>query len=118
MPFKTDLIVKADISHDGMWIVHDPLEYLTDSGVDIVVPAGFPTDLASIPRIAQSVIEVNGKHRRAAVIHDYLYHFGIGTREDADGILKEAMLRDGVNEEEAIVIYEAVRLGGASHWKS
>ncbi len=39
--------------------------------VVITVPKGFKTDLASIPRIFQSLIPKLGHHIRPAIVHDY-----------------------------------------------
>lgn len=39
----------------------------------IVVPAGFVTDIASVPRPAWGFILPTGLHTAAAVLHDFLY---------------------------------------------
>jgi hypothetical protein len=38
------------------------------------------------------------------------------TREDADNVLKEALIAQGVGEYEADAIYLGVRVGGVSHY--
>lgn len=45
------------------------------SGVTIEVEAGFETDFASIPRLADDLFGLNpmGRHNKAVVIHDKLY---------------------------------------------
>ncbi|MEO0912849.1 MAG: DUF1353 domain-containing protein [Pseudomonadota bacterium] len=40
---------------------------------EIVVPRGFITDLASVPRFLRPLVGVVGPHLEAAVVHDYLY---------------------------------------------
>ena len=39
----------------------------------VIVPRGFETDFASIPRTARLLIPKLGRYNKAAVIHDYLY---------------------------------------------
>ena len=58
--------------------------------IRINVPAGFVTDLASVPRVFWSLIPPEGKVDEPSVVHDYLYAKGgdlrIGkfSRADAD----------------------------------
>ena len=42
-------------------------------GEQIVIPKGFRTDLASVPRVFHSVINTYGDFIIAAIIHDWLY---------------------------------------------
>lgn len=118
----------------SLWGLQRPLVYTTgDDGDTITVPAGFVTDLASVPRWAWMLIPPDGPWVKAAIIHDYLYATG-GTgiwkkheasisrprpysRAEADAIMREAMENRGVGVIFRNVIYLAVRLGGASGWK-
>lgn len=94
---------------------------------EIVVPVGFVTDFASIPRAALWYVDDDDPAILfASVVHDYLYtrkgDLGLGTRftfsrQDADKVLREAMLASGARPAQAWVVYQAVRLGGGSHWK-
>src|SRR5689334_1061409 len=65
------------VGDDRTWIVVTPLEYrIGDTTDKIVVPAGFVTDLASIPRAFWGppfFLTPAGQYSRAAIIHDYLY---------------------------------------------
>lgn len=85
----------------------------------ITVPKGFVNDLASIPRVFRSLIPVDGKHRGAAVIHDYLYALKGAipsdahlTRKACDQIFLEAMKVSGVSFIKRHTMYQAVRVGG------
>lgn len=49
---------------------------VSGNGYKIVVPAGFETDFASIPRLFWRICPPWDRHMRAAVVHDYLYSFG------------------------------------------
>ena len=91
------------------------------SGAYIVVPSGFETDFASVPRMFWSIIPPWGKYGKAAIVHDYLYQTlsatsiktGIRyTRKDADDIFLEAMGVLGVPTWKKYLMYWAVRLFG------
>lgn len=65
---------------------------------EIVVPRGTVNNLASIPKPLRSLINVNGPHRPAAALHDYLYQVKgklsedlILSRSACDKIFLEAM---------------------------
>jgi hypothetical protein len=76
----------------------------------IVVPSGFPTDLASIPRLFRFLIVKNGRHRPAAIVHDWLCRQGLAfSRVRADKIFREAMKLRGVPAIRRWAMYVAVR---------
>lgn len=84
----------------------------------IVVPAGYVTDFASIPRIFWNILPPTGQYGKAAVIHDYLYSVGSGnrySRVQADEIFREAMQILGVGTIRRTLMFRAVRLFG---WKA
>jgi hypothetical protein len=81
-----------------------------------LVPKGFITDLASIPKPLRGLIEVNGKHRKAAVLHDYLYCSQMLARKDADALFLEAMELLGVSTLQRNVMWLGVRAGGGLYW--
>lgn len=92
---------------------------ITNEPYLIVIPEGFINDLASIPRIFRSIVPQIGKHRGAAVVHDYLYSRkgkmkgGVTlTRKQCDKIFLEAMKVAGVRFTRRHVMYQAVRVGG------
>lgn len=79
----------------------------------IVVPVGFKTDFASIPWFLQSLIQVNGPHIHAAVVHDYLCVHGKDveiSQQDADLVFLEAMKVLGVRPTQRRAMYRGVRL--------
>jgi hypothetical protein len=85
----------------------------TDS---IIVPAGFVTDFASIPRPLWASLSPVDDYKLAAVVHDYLYWFQPCTRQEADNLLVIAMTEEGVAERYRTSIYRGLRLGGAQAW--
>lgn len=124
MPFLTSLVMKPHGSNN--WILTEELHYGTHQGQLIKIHAGFVTDLASIPRAARLLIPVNGRHREAAVLHDYLYS-NKGkfrdkrnephtkhewTRLQCDRLFHIAMLECRVPKWKAQLMYWAVRAGG------
>jgi hypothetical protein len=86
------------------------------SGPEVVVPAGFVTDLASIPRIFWSVLPTDGVYTFPAIVHDYLYWTQTHPREVADDVLRQGMDDMKVPAVDAWAIYKAVRLGGGGAW--
>jgi hypothetical protein len=105
-----------------VWALSTPLIYAAGpAGAAVIVPAGYVTDLASIPRFAWSLgFAPDGPWAKAAVVHDYLYATrglsGRYSRAQADGILDQAMAALGVPAWRRAVIWAAVRLGGAGGW--
>ncbi|EDQ6553546.1 DUF1353 domain-containing protein [Salmonella enterica subsp. enterica] len=96
------------------WRVHEPFEfYLSDDNSDIIsVPAGFVTDLASVPRIFWALLPPDGKYAKAAIIHDYLYDNALRTKKEADKIFLDGMTVLGVPKWKCTLMYWAVRLFG------
>ncbi len=82
----------------------------------LIVPAGFVTDLASVPDIAEPLLPRNGEYSTAAIIHDYLYWTQSCTREQADNLMSIVMKETGVAPWKALLIYGAVRLAGQRAW--
>jgi hypothetical protein len=110
-------LVEADDTDTGRWILFQPLVFDSKvAGRIITVPAGFPTDLASTPRIP-IIYEVCGNiAARAAVVHDYLYTSGRESRAIADAVLREACEVIGVSWWQRWAMWAGVRIGGASHY--
>lgn len=78
----------------------------------VVVPTGFKTDFASLPRFARVFINRNGKSRPAAVVHDYLCVRQSVSRKRADQIFLEALKYCGVGVVTRYTMYAAVRAYG------
>ena len=87
------------------------LSYITRAGKVIYVPRGFITDGASIPKAFWSTIgsPFTGKYKRAAMVHDWLYHTVSTTRIYADQIFLEIMKERGVSLWKRLSMYRAVR---------
>jgi len=84
----------------------------------ITVPAGFVTDLASIPQLFWNLLPPFGKYTEAAVVHDWLYRNHLYSRPTCDAILLEAMQLCGVNWFQRQLIYRNVRAFGWAAWST
>jgi len=84
---------------------------------DIIVPAGFITDGASIPRGLRWLFPHGGRKFVAAVVHDYLYRNKAGTRLEADELFFRLMIHNGVPTWRAQMLFMGVRLGGWLTWQ-
>ena len=99
-----------------LYRINQDLVYVSDIAGTITVPAGFVSDLASIPRLPLIYLLLNGIADEPGVVHDYLYSTGKVPRAMADQVLREACLLTGVPAWKADLIYVGVRVGGASHY--
>ncbi|EAS8529845.1 DUF1353 domain-containing protein [Salmonella enterica] len=100
------------------WRVYEPFEfYLSDDNSDVIsVPAGFITDLATVPRIFWILLPPDGKYAKAAIIHDYLYDNALRTKYEADRIFLDGMKVLGVPRWKRTIMYLAVRLFGRGNY--
>lgn len=115
MPFLTRLAVvfagAPQKNAQANFVLLEPLEYLSGTGEKYTVPATFTTDFASVPRlpILYAVFGNRGHSVRPAVLHDYLCRFDVVPRAQADRLFYQAMLDDGMPENDAMSMYWAVR---------
>lgn len=69
-------------------------------------------DGASVPRMAWWFCPPDGRHRRAAFIHDLDYALKLRPKKEADLAFYQNLLADGVGRKSAWLMYQAVhRLG-------
>lgn len=99
------------------WKLTEAFSYKTNAGDTILVPAGFVTDFASVPKF-MFWRRNTGSYGKAAVIHDSLYQFNGVTRSRADAIFLEAMTNSGVGWFTRHSFYLGVRLGGWKPWNA
>jgi len=116
--FLTSLLMEnATGLDDGRWRLMAPLIYDSDvAGKVIVVPTGFITDLASVPRVPIAYMLAGGSSNEASVVHDYLYSQHLVDRATADAVLREASAVTGVPAWRRAIMWAAVRAFGGSHW--
>jgi hypothetical protein len=123
----TEPVQKGD---DHFWILGGPLVVnLLDPAATIIVPAGFVTDGASVPYLAQVFTRWfpwDEPQRWAAIVHDWAYccngrpvpgHIDLGdlpiyTKPFADRAFRATLTAAGASRIRATAMYWAVRLFG------
>ena len=95
--------------------------------IRVVIPVGFETDLASVPRLPLVFLLWGDRAHREAVLHDYLYRCNAVLmrgenrvspveKEDADWYFREAMIGQGNSWGVYHPMYLGVRCAGASSY--
>jgi hypothetical protein len=88
-------------------------------GDTLVIPEGFLTDLASVPRLPLVFWWYGGRARKASVPHDFLYQRHLVGKATADQVFLEAMaLIDDLPAPIRWTMYQGVVWGGGSAWRS
>lgn len=77
-----------------------------------IIPKGFRSDLASIPRMFWRFLPPWGCWRRAAFCHDALYRLGMFSRSECDTMFFHLMSHDRVHPAAKWLLYLGVRIGG------
>ena len=118
---------KPSVTYDvemGMWIVTEdyPITVSNGKGLELalLLPDGYITDLASIPRFLWRIIAPFELSITAPLVHDFLYRNGgcrTFTREETDLIFLWIMKKEGVIWWRRNLAYPAVRVFGRSSWK-
>jgi hypothetical protein len=99
------------------WTILQPLIYQSDiARTVIVVPEGFVTDFASVPRIPLVFLVAGDEGHLAAVVHDFLYSRQDVPRSLADAVFREAMGASGEPGWRSWLMWAGVRLGGWVAW--
>ena len=102
----------------GNWVMTEPFNYI-GNGVDLLIPRGFKTDLASIPRFLWRVIAPFELSLTGPIVHDWLYRtcgLGCYDREDVDRLFRDIMKDEGVSAWRREVAYRGVRIFGGAAW--
>ncbi|WP_312244403.1 DUF1353 domain-containing protein [Stutzerimonas nitrititolerans] len=118
MPFESDLELRH-VPGSELWKVVTPLQYRTAGKRLVIVPVGYRTDLASVPRLAWRIVPRDHvQARRPAVVHDFIYtHLTHRfTKREADKIFHAALLEEGMSKPLAWLMHAAVRIGGRGNW--
>lgn len=108
--------LKVEFSENGdEAIIIEEFTYGVDDK-NYVVPIGFVTDFASVPRFAQIIVPRIGKYTKATVIHDYWYKNATNTKKWADKEFLRAMLLLSTPKWQAYIMYMAVKLFGKGNY--
>lgn len=112
--------MKVELLHSSKLRVRllEPMFTPNYGSTTYIIPAGFESDLATVPRPLWHIFPPFGKYARAAVIHDYCY-FKLRermTRKEADQLFLDVMKRDGVGRVTRYCMYSAVRCFAWVYW--
>lgn len=127
MPFRSKHLHVSRVD-ERTWRLRHALTYegTTDT---IVVPAGYETDFASVPRCLQWLAPSTGKYTLAAILHDYLCDNiqngcallpvpvdpdvprPMPTSREADGLFRRVMREEGVGVVQRWLLWSGVRIG-------
>lgn len=111
--------LRAEQLDHKRWRLLEDLRYISAYARTLfVVPSGFVTDFASVPRLPFVYLFAGNTAHRPAVVHDWLYQLhppGI-TRSDADRIFLEAMSAERLDVPRRYLMWIGVRLFAGSSW--
>lgn len=110
----------AELLPDGRWRLRRNLVYESARHGRIVVPEGFVTDFASVPRVPAVYWLTGNAAHQAAVVHDWLYRRQTVSRRTADAVLLEASACSLPREPRwrRVVMWAGVRLFGWIAWRA
>lgn len=96
------------------WRLLEPVCY-AGNDQNFLVPEGYVTDFASVPRICIWLIPKYGLYTQAAILHDYLLTdclpAGKVSSNDADGLFRRALRELGVPPVRRWLMWTGVRWG-------
>jgi hypothetical protein len=97
------------------WLLVAPFEFV--DGVDFVhVPAGFVSDLNSVPRVVWWWFPKT-ESPAAGLVHDFLYRYpGKRTREQVDKMHLRILELLGVRKSKRMAAYYGIRIGSGGAW--
>lgn len=131
----TRSLVLEDTGDGRHWSLFAAIRYeigKEGSGHYVDIPAGFITDLASVPRVLHSLVPPTGRGNASSVLHDYLYqhpyfyyrlpgsrvaNLSMLDRLACDQIFYEALRVQGAGWLRAQAMYRGVRIGGWRPWR-
>lgn len=103
----------------GTWRLLAPLAYRSDLlDTIVVVPAGFLTDFASVPRLPVAYLLTANRGHEAAVLHDWAYSTHFVIRAQADDLFAEALEAGGEPAWRRGLMWAGVRVGGWWAWEA
>lgn len=114
--FLTNLDCRA--LDDRRWELLGPLVYESDvAKMTVIVPKGFVTDLASVPRIPLVYTLFGDRAHYESVPHDYLYQTHLTSKAIADKVFREAMGVRGKSRFVVWAMYAGVVIGGGPSYR-
>lgn len=114
-------IGKVIVEQDGSWwILQRAFAYVEDEPSNrIVVPAGFVTDFASVPRLFWNFCPpADPEYSAAAIVHDRLYETHELTKAETDDLFYRAMKVNGTPRWKRKLIWAAVHWFGGKAYET
>lgn len=105
-------------SYLDKWVTQKGFSITLPDGIKLYIPAKFPYDKGSIPRLVWWWFPRDDRKAVIAVlVHDFLYHHRMLTRARADRIFYDLLRLEGMRWSKAAAAYIGVRLGGGRAWQ-
>jgi hypothetical protein len=123
--FSVDILDKFSGTDLGLFngrtvcSLNKPIRFLINGEFLIVVPAGFQTDLASVPRVPIIYSIWGDRAHREAILHDYLYRIDsiyCLKKSKCDQLFKLAMISQDCSWGIYQPMYIGVKFGGGSSY--
>jgi len=121
------MLEEKDASGRALWQLHDDfcyrLMHVAGDSVVFTIPAGYVSNLGSVPKVLYFLVRPAELHKHA-IVHDYLCkeYFGRGPRPNtdcprwiADAILYDGCQRRGLPKWKCTAILLGVRM--YAHWR-
>lgn len=106
-----------DSKNKIMFCLLEDIYYLLLNGDNIIVPAGYRTDFATIPNWATWLLKAVDKHCIAAILHDWMYDTRYNeNRKFADDEFLRVMKEYNVAKWQRNIMYFGVRVGAKGYW--
>lgn len=95
-----------------------PITFIGNDGRRYLIPAGYVSDGASVPRFFWRLLSpcIDGRTLPSSVVHDFEYDHAIGTRSGSDGDYYARLVADGYPKCKAMLTWAGVRMGGSKRW--
>ncbi|ANY16598.1 hypothetical protein AW878_02865 [Bordetella pseudohinzii] len=106
-------VTQLAISDPPVFMTSHALRFSADAVNSMSVPAGFLTDLASIPKMLWWWQSPHEDTLAPAILHDYLYWEQPCSRDEADAVMYVSMIQVGMKKSTADRIYQGIRTGFA-----
>lgn len=110
--------VYHDLTGNKLLALLEDLPLPLTGGITVIVPKGYRSDGASVPRFLWRLLspQIDPVTLAPSIGHDYLYEHRIGSREDADEWYREKLIENGYPKWKARITYYGLRWFGGSHW--
>ena len=88
-------------------------------GHKLIIPKGFITDFATVPRWLWLIFPpATGKYRKATIVHDWMYVTAYKTKQIADKLFLYILESSKVRFTKRYLMYYAVKLFGRGNYES